>query len=740
MQSRALLAGLQVLELGDGVAGSAAAWLLGRLGADVTKVVVPERRRSGAHEPSVTGEGGERQGLVSTVLDRAKQIVGPNAHVAGLVAASAIVIDDHTDGIDDLDGHLADVEARNRSVWVTICPYGLTGPRASRVGGEVVAGAAGGLLSTIEPVGGGRPTSPPGFVASRSVGTVAALAALHGLDRARSGGRPVHVDVSAQEAVIFTGALPECAHLLFRCPGRAGSGRYVAPSGLFPCRDGWVRIAAIEDHQWKGMVVCLGAPAWTDGLEARPARAEHAEMITRRVREWTAPQDKAACSDLLQRNGVPSTPVNGPVELLESPQFSHRRFLTSDVVDGVRLTSPGSPWVMTRSAVEGPASTTGGLAGLRILELTHVLAGPIVGSLLGAMGADVIRLEEERRLDIYRRTGPFAGGIAGIERGAYFAVANFSKRSVLAGPDDVEEFVTTLIDRSDAVIENVGRSRLERLGVDPAAVRDGGAAMLHVSGFGTDGPLAEYKVYANNVQAYGGLAYLTRTHEGELAQLGTVLADPLSSVVGATVLAAWALGLQRGVGVDLDLSMAEVVATLVGEYVAEASIRSELTVPAGSTMAPFAPHGVFGCAEGRWLAVAVQSDEQWQRLLDVLGRPSALARAAWDEQSARWSDRAEIEALLTSELADADVDELDRLLADARVPAIPVHCAADLLGDAHLEARGFFPHIDHPDPDIGDARIVGMPWRMVGEGPLGQTPPPRLGNGNADQRLQRTRT
>jgi crotonobetainyl-CoA:carnitine CoA-transferase CaiB-like acyl-CoA transferase len=488
------------------------------------------------------------------------------------------------------------------------------------------------------------------------------------------------------------------------------------------------------------MVVCLGAPAWTDGLEARPARAEHAEMITRRVREWTAPQDKAACSDLLQRNGVPSTPVNGPVELLESPQFSHRRFLTSDVVDGVRLTSPGSPWVMTRSAVEGPASTTGGLAGLRILELTHVLAGPIVGSLLGAMGADVIRLEEERRLDIYRRTGPFAGGIAGIERGAYFAVANFSKRSVLAGPDDVEEFVTTLIDRSDAVIENVGRSRLERLGVDPAAVRDGGAAMLHVSGFGTDGPLAEYKVYANNVQAYGGLAYLTRTHEGELAQLGTVLADPLSSVVGATVLAAWALGLQRGVGVDLDLSMAEVVATLVGEYVAEASIRSELTVPAGSTMAPFAPHGVFGCAEGRWLAVAVQSDEQWQRLLDVLGRPSALARAAWDEQSARWSDRAEIEALLTSELADADVDELDRLLADARVPAIPVHRAADLLGDAHLEARGFFPHIDHPDPDIGDARIVGMPWRMVGEGPLVQTPPPRLGNGNADQRLQRTRT
>jgi crotonobetainyl-CoA:carnitine CoA-transferase CaiB-like acyl-CoA transferase len=205
----------------------------------------------------------------------------------------------------------------------------------------------------------------------------------------------------------------------------------------------------------------------------------------------------------------------------------------------------------------------------------------------------------------------------------------------VAGADDIDTTVASLLVWSDVVIENVGRTRLDRLGVDPGAVRDGGAAVLHVSGFGSYGPLADYKVYANNVQAYGGLAYLTRTADGELAHLGTVLADPLSSVVGAAAVAAWALGLARRRGVDLDLSMAEVVATLVSEYVAEASVTSELSLPGGSTLAPFAPHAVFECRDGRWLAIGVQSDDQWQQLLEVLGRPVALGRPEWASEAMR---------------------------------------------------------------------------------------------------------
>jgi crotonobetainyl-CoA:carnitine CoA-transferase CaiB-like acyl-CoA transferase len=86
------------------------------------------------------------------------------------------------------------------------------------------------------------------------------------------------------------------------------------------------------------------------------------------------------------------------------------------------------------------------------------------------------------------------------------------------------------------------------------------------------------------------------------------------------------------------------------------------------------------------------------------------------------------------------VDQFERVLAEAGVPAAPVQRAVDLLSDAHLEERGFFPAMDQPDLDIDNARIVGMPWRIVGEGPLVQSPPPRLGDANADLKAEGTRT
>ena len=286
---------------------------------------------------------------------------------------------------------------------------------------------------------------------------------------------------------------------------------------------------------------------------------------------------------------------------------------------------------------------------------------------------------------------------------------------------------------AEVVIENVGRSRLERLGVIPDEVtHEHGALFLHVSGFGTEGPLASYRVYANNVQAYGGLAHLTRDTHGQPAHLATVLADPLSSVVAATTVAAWALGPQRGLGVDVDLSMAEVVASLLGEFVAEASASRDETVPLGNDLAPFSPHGVFLCRDDRWFVVAVQSDDEWSRLTDALDRPPELVDERWNDAAARWRDREAIELRLADVIARWDADKLDEVLAAADIRAATVHRAVDLLSDEHLQSRGFFPPFAHPDPDLDAARLIGMPWRLVGEGPLPQGAPPHLGDANAD--------
>lgn len=687
------LAGVTILELGDGIAGSAAAALLASLGADVIKVPHEDSKLHRAG-PTIYAVAGPMP-AVDLTLDRHKRILDSPSEAAALITNADIVIVDGTDPPD----HSGD------AVVVAISPFGRDGPRSGEPGGELVAQASGGLLATIEGAD-GTPVPAPGYVSLKAAGAAAALAALHGLDRRNALGEAVHIDFSVQEAVVFTAALPECAHVLYECPGRAGSGRYLAPSGLFPCRDGLVRITAVENHQWKGLLAALGNPHWAVGLDERPARIAHADLINEHVTAWAGTQDKAACASLLQANGVPSTPVNSPAELLTAPQFVYRGAVVDTSLGGRAATVLGNPWAIQAGRLTSQARS-GRLADLRITELTHVLAGPIVGALLGAMGARVTRLEFPDRLDIYRRTGPFAGGKAGVERGAYFAVANHSKESVLVDPARAVQDVGGLLEDSDVLIENVGSARLARLGVDPTFVANSGRLAVRVSGFGSAGPLAGYRVYASNVQSYGGLAELTRDADGSPARLGTVIADPLSSVVAAVTVAAWAVGPARHTGAVIDLSMAEVIASTVAEFVAAAAIDA----PAGESDVH---RGVYRSFDDRWVAVELLGVADWALLARALG-----------SQPLSTSDE------IASAIARTESKEVTSRLTARGLRSALVQRADELVVDHHLAARGFFPEIVHPDPDIGIARLVGLPWRFHGHGAVRLRPPPALGNANA---------
>jgi crotonobetainyl-CoA:carnitine CoA-transferase CaiB-like acyl-CoA transferase len=728
-----MLGDLRVLELGDGVAGASCGAALAGLGARVHKLVHRSRPIE-QHEPAIrVGPSGEVS-LISLLLDREKRIeTAPDRLDAALLGGFDLVVCDRIAMADGLAIPRADylefVRAHARAVWLTISPFGLDGPHAGYAGGELVAAASGGLLATIAPKGGGRPALIPGQQALKSTGWVAALAALHGLDRFRATGRAVHVDVSAQEAVAMTGALPECAHAIYACPGQAGSGRYSAPSGLFPTRDGWVRIAAIDDHQWAAMVEALGHPDWTAGLEARSARAEHSARIEREVAFWTRDQRKAECAERLQRHGVPATAVNDPHDLLDSPQFALRGFIRPIGLAGTGLRTAGAPY---RIALEERAAArpSRGLGSLRIAEFTHVLAGPIAGALLGAMGAQVVRFEDRARLDMYRRTGPFAQGKPGLERGAYFSVSNHSKHSLAVNVEAQPDAARRLAAASDVVLENFGQRRMQKLGIDQRELMRSRPGLLAVSlsGFGSSGPLSDYRAYANNVHAYGGLTHLTRDRTGEMIHVGTVLADPISSVATALVIAAWALGSECGRGGVIDVSMAEVVAQRLEEFIAEASLGCGSSHGSGTDLRPFAPHGVYPTRDGRWLAIAVQSDAEWRALVEELGRPAALCEPAWHAENARWQARETIDERLEPLIRAHDADALFRTLQAAGVRACPVWTGAELILDPHLSERGFFPEIDHPDPELGRKRIVGLGWRFAGEGPIPLGPPPRLGN------------
>jgi crotonobetainyl-CoA:carnitine CoA-transferase CaiB-like acyl-CoA transferase len=216
-----------------------------------------------------------------------------------------------------------------------------------------------------------------------------------------------------------------------------------------------------------------------------------------------------------------------------------------------------------------------------------------------------------------------------------------------------------------------------------------------------------YRVYANNVQSYGGLAGLTVGPDGSPARLGTVIADPLSSVVAATVIAAWAVGPARDIGAVIDVSMAEVVASTVAEFVAAASVAER--VASDTSVAPH--RGVYRSVDGRWVAVELVEPEDWASLTNVVAGLDELAEL----------------------VAAAPADDVAARLRTAGLRAATVQRADDLVADPHLAARGFFPEIAHPEPDIGTARLVGLPWRFAGHGPIPLAPPPALGNANARQ-------
>ena len=727
-----MLEGIRVVELGAGLAGSSCGAILRALGATVTKLATGSRQ-SPAFEPSLPGAAGGRVSILCALLDRDKMVRDGALDLSVCAEADIVLCDriaDHAGLPTDRAAYAELVTRHNRNVWVTLTAFGLTGPYTSYLGCELVSSAAGGLAATIARRSGERPSLLPGFQAMLATGQVAALATLHGLDRRRETNHAVHIDVSAQEAVAMVGALPECAHAIYRCPGQAGSGRYVAPSGLFRCRDGFVRITAPDDHQWAGVVRALGDAEWTRGLERREARAEHAQFINRELENWTSARSIGECAEKLQAHGVPATPVNTPDDLLASPQFAARGFVESTRLGATPVRVPGRPYTWTPSPGEAPRDrSSSGLRDLRVAEFAHVLAGPIAGALLGAMGAHVVRFEDLARLDLYRRTGPFAGGIAGKERGAYFAVSNHSKHSLAVDVEAEPEAAAKLLQRSDVVLENFGAKRMARLGVAAEACTAVRPEMLvvSISGFGQSGPLADYRAYANNVHAYGGLSHLTRAADGEPIHVGTVLADPLSSVTAATVIAAWALSSHRRGGV-LDLSMAEVVAGKMAEFIAEASVGATHTLPAGSDRFPYAPHGFHPTADDRWIAVSVESDEEWRALVDALGRPATLSNPAWATAAGRWEARRAIESALDAVTRGTAADQLFHQLQGAGVRACPVWSGADLIQDRHLLARGFFPRIDHPDRDLTEARLVGLAWRFVGEPPISLRPPPRLGD------------
>jgi crotonobetainyl-CoA:carnitine CoA-transferase CaiB-like acyl-CoA transferase len=727
------LAGLRVLELGDGVAGSATTSLLWALGADVTAVVDPDSaHRRG--RPRVDRDDGQVS-LLSVILDRGKQLVTVSdlAELEELLGqgdaagpAFDLVVVDRVGGgqgplapLHDIDAYAAFVERRNPRAWLTISAFGLSGERAADVATELTVAAASGMLASVRDQRTGLPLKLAGMQSLLNTGQAGALAACHAVDLTADRGS-VHLDLSAVEATIAMGPILEVGGLLLSTGSPGGAKRYGAPASFYECADGLIRISAMEDHQWRGVVAAMGSPAWAERFAAVEARIEAAGDVDKQVAAWARTLTKADAETLLQSHGVPATAMYSPAEILDSPQLAHRTAVEPlPVEDGGEARVVGLPFRVVKGGTSERRRRS--LRGLRMLEASHVLAAPLAGAILGALGVEVTKLEDLRRMDMYRRRGPYIDGMPGVERSAYFALVNHSKRSAAFDMDTQRPRLKKLLDDSDVVLENLGRKRATALGLAASSVLDEHPDVLAVSssGFGQDGPQAAYRVYAYNLHASSALCYLTRNSADEPAEIDIAWADLSSAYALAVIVAAWVVGPSGNSGAGLDFAMADLIAAHFNEFIAAASLDpgSDRLVDRANELAPYAPHGVYPASDG-WVALSVDGDEQFTRLTAVLADEPLL-----DASFARASERFERRRILDERIAAASrswaARDLSTALRAVGVTAEQVETAADLLTSPQLASRGFFTTVEHQE--WGPRRLIGIPWRPFGG------PPPTLG-------------
>lgn len=375
-------------------------------------------------------------------------------------------------------------------------------------------------------------------------------------------------------------------------------------------------------------------------------------------------------------------------------------------------------------------SAAGPLAGLRVLELSTVLAGPYASMVLADLGADVVKVEPVEG-DAVRGYGPPWVGPAepGGERfAAYFLSVNRNKRSLrldLRRPE-ASEIVRRLVARSDVLIENFRPGGLARLGFGADDLERLNSRLVHLSitGYGPDGPDASKPGYDFVAQAVAGLMSVTGFADAEGGQptkLGVAITDLVTGLLGAVgVLAA----LRSGVGQRIDVSLLESTLAMLINQAQNAFASGEQPARRGNAHPNIVPYETFATADGQ-IAVAVGSERQWPRLCAALELDELASDPRFADNDARVRHRGELRPIIAERFSEADSAHWLRLLDEAGVPSGPVNDVLAAFDQPQAVARGMRAWVDHPR--LGRLPQIGLPYKLSATPASIRSAPPLLG-------------
>ncbi|HEV3346893.1 MAG TPA: CoA transferase [Methylomirabilota bacterium] len=347
------------------------------------------------------------------------------------------------------------------------------------------------------------------------------------------------------------------------------------------------------------------------------------------------------------------------------------------------------------------------LDGIRVIDLSRVIAGPWCGALLADLGADVIKVEDTGPGDESRTWPPHKDGEA-----AAYLLFNRNKRGIaldLKQPEAVE-VVKRLVKDADVVIENFRTGTMESfgLGYDVLSAINPRLIYCSVSAFGRTGPRKDSPGYEALMQAFSGIMSITGEPGGQPVRAGVSFLDLTTGILCALGVSNAIIQRQRtGLGQRVDGSLLETAVSLLAFHAEGYLLTGALPRALGSGHPSLSPYRNFKCRDGQWIFIAAANDRFWQKLASALGLTELAADPRFQKNQGRVANRAELEGILEKTIGGLDREPLLKLLEEADVPATPVNTVDQVMNDPQTAERGIVQRVTHPR--LGEIPVVGTP-------------------------------
>ena len=746
-------AGIRVVEYaaaGSGLAAAYGAWLLARLGAQVTRWVddITTPSTSSAADPLQLAIEALAQGKHCEVVPACA------TQCTQRLAGVDILICDAPQTLSLRYGALANLRTTLPHLIVgAVSPFGLVGPYADLPASALDAQALSAVAWSLGEPGRAPLTLPPG-VTEHQGGAMLAAACLLALNARDASGHGQLVDIALADvlATYVAGNARLYIHhgLQWQRNGRRPFGSGGAyPYAILPCKDGAVCVCGRTREEWNRLVQVMGNPAWAFEPRYQDLRAmgkHYPEEVDARVLPWLAQHTMAELEALALEHNLIVSPLRSCADVLATEHFTARGFLQPGRVAGIDVQVPGPPFRVstTRHAkaaditptllhglaprVAATAASAPPLTGLRVLDFGWVWSAPWVSTMLAELGAEVIKVEHAARPDNLRLAGRiFRNGqlVEGPSRemSPMYHQINHGKLGITLNAKEprARALLARLASMSDIVIENMSPGSMERmqLGYEQLCSHNPRLVMLAMSSGGQFGELSTMRGYAPTISSFVGLEGLIGYHdEAPIGALNFGLGDPNASVHALVpLLAAWRRARASGQGCYIDLSLLEALAGTLRPYLLDAQIHGrQPPLPANSHPA-MAPHGIYPAQEAdAWLSIVIADDEQWRAFAQLVPHEPWAQLSRYAHSAGRLDDARALDEALAAWSATHARDSLVTTLREIGIAASPVLSVEEQWCDAHFVARAIKHRVSIPI--YGEEDLFCAPWRFADFAPL----------------------